>query len=95
MYVAVFCVLNLNSSNILHSFCMFLGSTEHFEDAFEKTNPHPGGVALAFYSGLYTYAGWYTQCLTAQMFCTHLVLLYVRNMTIWRKCIRNYYLYSY
>lgn len=34
------------------------GHTENFENAFEGTTREPGYIALAFYSGLFSYAGW-------------------------------------
>lgn len=34
------------------------GHTEHFKDPMEGTNLQPGYVALAFYSGLFSYSGW-------------------------------------
>ena len=49
-----------NSSNCVKSqYLLISGRTESFENAFEDTNKNPGGFALAFYSGLYSYAGWY------------------------------------
>ncbi len=36
----------------------FAGRTEYFEDAFANTTQKPGAFALAFYSGLFSYAGW-------------------------------------
>lgn len=35
-----------------------LGHTEHFKDPMEETNFQPGYIALAFYSGLFSYSGW-------------------------------------
>ena len=37
----------------------FLGRLENLQDAFEDTTTKPGAFALAFYSGLFSYAGWY------------------------------------
>ena len=39
-------------------YCMFLGRFENFKAPFEGTSKHPGHIALAFYSGLFSYAGW-------------------------------------
>ncbi|XP_022235558.1 Y+L amino acid transporter 1-like, partial [Limulus polyphemus] len=45
-----------------------LGHTEHFENAFEGTNTEPGYIALAFYSGIFSYAGWnYLNFVTEEM----------------------------
>lgn len=38
--------------------CMSLGGTENFENAFENTETDPGKLAVAFYSGIFSYAGW-------------------------------------
>lgn len=38
---------------------MSLGGTENFENAFENTETDPGKLAVAFYSGIFSYAGWY------------------------------------
>ncbi|EAT46282.1 AAEL002525-PA [Aedes aegypti] len=37
---------------------MSLGGTENFENAFENTETDPGKLAVAFYSGIFSYAGW-------------------------------------
>lgn len=37
---------------------IFLGHTENFENAFENTETDPGKLAVAFYSGIFSYAGW-------------------------------------
>lgn len=34
------------------------GHTEHFENPIQGGNLEPGYVALAFYSGLFSYSGW-------------------------------------
>lgn len=34
------------------------GKTENFENPMANTNPDPGFIALAFYSGLFSYSGW-------------------------------------
>lgn len=34
------------------------GHTEHFQEPFKDTTTEPGAFALAFYSGLFSYAGW-------------------------------------
>jgi amino acid transporter len=34
------------------------GKTENFQNPMSNTNPEPGFVALAFYSGLFSYSGW-------------------------------------
>ncbi|XP_058444444.1 Y+L amino acid transporter 2 [Malaya genurostris] len=38
--------------------CMSLGGTENFDDSFENTETDPGKIAVAFYSGIFSYAGW-------------------------------------
>ncbi|XP_014600893.1 PREDICTED: Y+L amino acid transporter 2 [Polistes canadensis] len=35
-----------------------MGHTENFENAFENTNKDPGKIAVAFYSGIFSYSGW-------------------------------------
>ncbi|XP_020280702.1 Y+L amino acid transporter 2 [Pseudomyrmex gracilis] len=34
------------------------GHTENFENSFENTNVDPGKIAVAFYSGIFSYSGW-------------------------------------
>lgn len=47
MYICV-CVL-----------CTFVGRLENFEEFWQPTRPiNPSRIALAFYSGLFAYAGW-------------------------------------
>ena len=36
----------------------FLGGYKKFDNAFENSQREPGNIALAFYSGIYSYAGW-------------------------------------
>jgi L-type amino acid transporter 5 len=43
----------------LGAYCLFLGRFENFKAPFEGTTTNPGHIALAFYSGLFSYAGWY------------------------------------
>lgn len=31
---------------------------ENFENAFENTETDPGKLSIAFYSGIFSYAGW-------------------------------------
>ncbi|XP_013785942.1 large neutral amino acids transporter small subunit 2-like [Limulus polyphemus] len=35
-----------------------MGNTNNFQNAFEGTTTEPGYIALAFYSGIFSYAGW-------------------------------------
>ncbi|XP_076284081.1 solute carrier family 7 member genderblind isoform X2 [Lasioglossum baleicum] len=35
-----------------------LGHTENFENSFENTRTEPGKIAVAFYSGIFSYSGW-------------------------------------
>ncbi len=35
-----------------------LGRTENFRNAFEDSSTHPGNIAMAFYSGMYSFSGW-------------------------------------
>ena len=46
--------------NLFYKFdiCLFSGRFENFNNAFENTTREPGAFALAFYSGLFSYAGW-------------------------------------
>ncbi|RUS92002.1 hypothetical protein EGW08_000215 [Elysia chlorotica] len=37
---------------------LFTGSTENFQAPFEGSATQPGKIALAFYSGLFSYSGW-------------------------------------
>ncbi|KAM4732074.1 cystine/glutamate transporter isoform 2-T2 [Anableps anableps] len=38
---------------------LFKGETKNFENAFELSNMQLSGMPLAFYSGMYAYAGWF------------------------------------
>uniref|UniRef100_A0A8C8DMF0 Cystine/glutamate transporter n=1 Tax=Oryzias sinensis TaxID=183150 RepID=A0A8C8DMF0_9TELE len=40
-------------------YLLFKGETKNFEDAFDLTNINLSGMPLAFYSGMYAYAGWF------------------------------------
>ena len=42
---------------IIFSFLLGKGF-ENFENAFDNSETEPGRIALAFYSGIYSYAGW-------------------------------------
>lgn len=35
-----------------------IGHVDHFENPMDGTNSQPGYIALAFYSGLFSYSGW-------------------------------------
>ncbi|XP_055641386.1 large neutral amino acids transporter small subunit 1 [Toxorhynchites rutilus septentrionalis] len=37
---------------------MAFGGTENFENSFDNTETDPGKLAVAFYSGIFSYAGW-------------------------------------
>lgn len=37
---------------------LFMGNTENLSSPFEGTKTEPGFIALAFYSGLFSYSGW-------------------------------------
>lgn len=37
---------------------LFKGNTEYFEEPFKGSQVSPGYIALAFYSGLFSYSGW-------------------------------------
>ncbi|XP_003697755.1 Y+L amino acid transporter 2 [Apis florea] len=37
---------------------VMLGHTENFENVFENTITDPGKIAVAFYSGIFSYSGW-------------------------------------
>ncbi|XP_039669821.1 cystine/glutamate transporter [Perca fluviatilis] len=38
---------------------LFKGETKNFENAFDLSKVHLSGMPLAFYSGMYAYAGWF------------------------------------
>uniref|UniRef100_A0A8C5H8V8 Cystine/glutamate transporter n=1 Tax=Gouania willdenowi TaxID=441366 RepID=A0A8C5H8V8_GOUWI len=38
---------------------LFKGETQNFEDAFDLSKVQLSGIPLAFYSGMYAYAGWF------------------------------------
>ncbi|KAK8721613.1 hypothetical protein OTU49_012662 [Cherax quadricarinatus] len=37
---------------------LFMGNTQNFDNAFEGTSTEPGQIAVSFYSGIFSYAGW-------------------------------------
>ncbi|XP_042241847.1 Y+L amino acid transporter 2-like [Homarus americanus] len=37
---------------------LFMGNTQNFNNAFEGTSTEPGQIAVSFYSGIFSYAGW-------------------------------------
>lgn len=39
-------------------FYLFAGKTENLENIMQGTNEKPGDLAIAFYTGLYSYSGW-------------------------------------
>lgn len=41
-----------------------LGNVENFDKPFENTETHLGKLSVAFYSGIFSYAGWYVCALT-------------------------------
>lgn len=43
---------------IIGVFYMGMGHVENFENAFENTETDPGKLSIAFYSGIFSYAGW-------------------------------------
>lgn len=40
---------------------MAMGHMENFENPFENTETDPGKLSIAFYSGIFSYAGWYVR----------------------------------
>jgi solute carrier family 7 (L-type amino acid transporter), member 5 len=43
---------------VMGAYCLVMGRVENFRAPFEGTSTNPGHIALAFYSGLFSYAGW-------------------------------------
>lgn len=37
---------------------LFLGKTDNFQNSFDGTVKDPGRIAVAFYSGIFSYTGW-------------------------------------
>lgn len=37
---------------------LMLGNTQNFENSFEGTVTNPAQIAVSFYSGIFSYAGW-------------------------------------
>lgn len=37
---------------------LFQGNTQYFDKPFVGSETSPGSIALAFYSGLFSYSGW-------------------------------------
>lgn len=37
---------------------LMTGRTENFHDSFKDTTSNPGNIAVAFYSGIFSYSGW-------------------------------------
>ena len=53
------------------------GHAENFTNSFNGTAPCVGDIALAFYSVLWAYDGWYTSTVLYSM---NMYLLYIRNV---------------
>lgn len=51
-------VLIFYGERVIPSLCLCAGETKNFENAFEVSNIKLTGLPLAFYSGMYAYAGW-------------------------------------
>ncbi|XP_017293738.1 cystine/glutamate transporter [Kryptolebias marmoratus] len=52
-------LLAITTIIVLGMYQLFKGQTQNFENAFELTNFKLSGMPLAFYSGMYAYAGWF------------------------------------
>ena len=42
----------------LGAYGLYQGRTENFQAPFQNSNYDPGKLAMAFYSGMYSYSGW-------------------------------------
>ena len=42
----------------LGMYCLAMGKLENFDAPFASSTTDPGKIALAFYSGLYSFSGW-------------------------------------
>lgn len=40
---------------------LFKGHVENFDRPFDNTQTDPGKLSIAFYSGIFSYAGWYVK----------------------------------
>jgi len=60
MYVNHFERRDVESLQIIPGFtCLwYTGEFFNFENGFADTKLNPGSIALSFYSGLFSYAGW-------------------------------------
>ena len=47
-----------NSYEKLIALLAFPGNVENFNEPFAGSTTEPGKIALAFYSGLFSYSGW-------------------------------------
>lgn len=43
---------------VLGVYWMAIGNIENFEAPFDNTETDPGKISIAFYSGIFSYAGW-------------------------------------
>lgn len=43
---------------LLGVYWMAIGNTENFNEPFANTETDPGKISIAFYSGIFSYAGW-------------------------------------
>lgn len=43
---------------VIGGWWMFSGKSEYFDEPFRGSQYQPGYIALAFYSGLFSYSGW-------------------------------------
>ena len=54
------------------------GGVSNFDNAFENSTMDPGRISLAFYSGLFSYSGWWvTSLMTVLKIHLMLILCYI------------------
>lgn len=53
-------IIQLCKESLKNEFCKkSTGHMENFDKPFENTETDPGKLSIAFYSGIFSYAGWY------------------------------------
>ncbi|XP_022258779.1 large neutral amino acids transporter small subunit 2-like, partial [Limulus polyphemus] len=54
-FAKIFALIVIIIAGLVH---IGMGNIQNFQNAFEGTTTEPGYIALAFYSGIFSYAGW-------------------------------------
>lgn len=57
-WMAIGTYINILFDLMFFNDVVFIGNTENFNEPFANTETDPGKISIAFYSGIFSYAGW-------------------------------------